>query len=137
MGKKKNKINTSFGHSQGFEEQITEGRVAKKKNRKLGDIKLRQEDVEDEYIDPRTTQRILNAAQKQRLELAKEFGPTPGEASSKGLYDVKKEPMKGSDSESEAEQFDDNNEEYNENDFFDDLKMNEEDERALAMFQNK
>lgn len=137
MGKKKNKINTSFGHTQGFEEQINEGRVAKKKSKKLGDIKLRNE-IEDEYIDPKTTQRILNAVQKQRLELAKEFGPTPGEASSRGLYDVKKETtMRGSDSESEPEHFDDGKDEYNENDFFDDLKMNEEDERALQMFQNK
>lgn len=137
MGKKKNKINTSFGHSQGFEEQINEGRVAKKKSKKLGDIKLRS-DAEDEFIDPKTTQRILNAAQKQRLELAQEFGPTPGEASSRGLYDVKKATaLKGSDSESDSEQFEDGKEEYNENDFFDDLKMNEEDERALQMFQNK
>lgn len=136
MGKKKDKINTNFGHSQGFDEQINEGRVGKKKNKKLGEIKLRNE-VEDEYIDPKTTQRILNAAQKQRLELAQEFGPTPGEASSRGLYDVKKATMRGSDSESDSEQFDDGKEEYNENDFFDDLKMNEEDERALTMFQNK
>jgi essential nuclear protein 1 len=134
MGKKKNKINTNFSHSQGFEEQINDGKVAKKKSKKLGDIKMRDE--EEEYIDPRTTQRILNAAQKQRLELAKEFGPTPGEASKSGLYNFKK-PMKGSDSESDSEQIEDDKEEYNANDFFDDLKMNEEDERALEMFQNK
>jgi essential nuclear protein 1 len=135
MGKKKDKINTNFGHTQGFDEQINEGRVVKKKNKKLGDIKMRNE-IDDEYIDPKTTQRILNAAQKQRLELAKEFGPTPGEASSRGLYDVKKA-MKGSDSESDSEQMGDGRDEYNENDFFDDLKMNEDDERALQMFQNK
>ena len=134
MGKKKNKINANFGHSQGFEEQINEGRIGKKKSKKLGDIKLRNED--EEFIDPKTTQRILNAAQKQRLELAKEFGPTPGEASKQGLYDFKKT-GKGSDSESESEQFEDEKEEYNSNDFFDDLKMNEDDERALQMFQNK
>lgn len=115
---------------------MTEGRVAKNKNKKLGKIKLRSDD-EDEYIDPKTTQRILKAAQKQRLELAQEFGPTPGEASSRGLYEVK-QPMRGSDNDdSETEDADDGKEEYNEHDFFDDLKMNAEDEHALMMFQNK
>ena len=132
--KKKNKINTNFGFSQGFEEQVTEGRVAKNKNKKLGKIRLKSDD-EDEYIDPKTTQRILKAAQKQRLELASEFGPTPGEATSRGLYASKKHEK---DSESDTDQAeDDGKEEYNEHDFFDDLKMNAEDEQALQMFQNK
>ena len=126
----------NFGSSKGLEDQINEGRVAKKKNKKLGNIKLR-DDSEDEYIDPKTTQRILKAAQKQRLELANEFGPTPGEASSRGLYETKKPSFRDSDSESETEQFNDGKEDYNENDFFDDLKMSKEDERALEMFQNK
>lgn len=134
--KRKNKINTNFGFSQGFEDQINEGRVAKNKNKKLGKIRLKSDD-EDEYIDPKTTQRILKAAQKQRLELASEFGPTPGEASSKGLYEVKKPTIRDSDSDSDSEQIDDVKEEYNERDFFDELKINEEDEQALQMFQNK
>lgn len=137
--KKKNKINMNFGFSQGFEDQVNEGRVAKNKNKKFGKIQLRNEEGEDEsFIDSKTTQRILKVAQKQRLELAKEFGPTPGEASKSGLYDTKKMAIKdNSDSESDSEQFDDNKEEYNEHDFFDDLKMNAEDEQALQMFQNK
>lgn len=137
--KKKNKINMNFGFSQGFEDQVNEGRVAKNKNKKFGKIQLRNEEDEDEsFIDSKTTQRILKVAQKQRLELAKEFGPTPGEASKSGLYDTKKMVIKdNSDSESDSEQFDDNKEEYNEHDFFDDLKMNAEDEQALQMFQNK
>lgn len=134
--KRKNKINTNFGFSQGFEDQINEGRVAKNKNKKLGKIRLKSDD-EDEYIDPKTTQRILKAAQKQRLELASEFGPTPGEASSKGLYEVKKPTIRDGDSDSDSEQIDDVKEEYNERDFFDELKINEEDEQALQMFQNK
>lgn len=133
--KRKNKINTNFGFSQGFEEQINEGRVAKNKNKKLGKIKLRSDD-EDEYIDPKTSQRILKAAQKQRLELANEFGPTPGEATSKGLYEYKKPTVRGSDSDSDSEIVD-VKEEYNERDFYDELKINQEDEQALQMFQNK
>lgn len=134
--KKKNKINMNFGFTQGFEDQVNEGRVVKNKNKKLGNIKLKN-DSEDEYIDPKTTQRILKAAQKQRLELANEFGPTPGEATSRGLYESKKPSVQYSDSDSDAEQFNDGKEEYNEHDFFDDLKMNQEDEQALQMFQNK
>lgn len=118
---------------------MTEGRVAKSKNKKFGKIQLRNESDEDEsFIDSKTTQRILKVAQKQRLELAKEFGPIPGEASKSGLYETKKPTIKDqSDSESDSEQFDDNKEEYNEHDFFDDLKMNAEDEQALQMFQHK
>lgn len=134
--KKKNKINTNFGFSQGFEDQINGGRVSKNKNKKLAKIQLRSDD-EDEYIDPKTTQRILKAAQKQRLELAKEFGPTPGEATKSGLYDSKKVALRDSDSDSDTEQFDGGKEDYNEHDFFDDLKMNREDELAMQMFQNK
>lgn len=133
--KKKNKINMNFGSLQPLGDQIMDGRVAKNKNKKLGKIQLRSDD-EEEYIDPRTTQRILKAAQKQRQDLAKEFGPTPGEATSKGLYDVKKTARQDSESDSEPEQ-DGGKEDYNEHDFFDDLKMNAEDERALQMFQNR
>lgn len=139
MGKSKkgNKIVTSFKSSQGLEDQITEGRVVKSKSKKHKEaIKLRYDEEDNEYIDPKTTQRILNAAQKQRAELAKEFGPTPGEAQSRGLYNSKK--FTADSDDSEPEQFDnDDKEEYTEHDFFDDLKMNDEDERALEMFQNK
>lgn len=135
--KKKNKINMNFGFEKGFEEQVTEGRVAKNKNKKLGKIKLRDEEENESFIDSKTTQRILKAAQKQRLELAKEFGPTPGEAATSGIYDVKKPKVQESDSESDHEPFDDDKEDYNEHDFFDELKMNKEDEQAFQMFQNK
>lgn len=139
MGKSKkgNKIVTSFRSSQGLEDQITEGRVVKSKSKKHKEgIKLRYDDDDNEFIDPKTTQRILNAAQKQRAELAKEFGPTPGEAKSRGLYSTKKFSA-GSDESEEEEQLEDDREEYTEHDFFDDLKINDEDERALQMFQNK
>lgn len=135
--KKKNKINVNFGFTQGFEDQINEGRVVKNKNKKLGKIRLRDESGDEEFIDAKTTKRILKAAEKQRLELANEFGPTPGEAASRGLYETKKASFRESDSESESEQFNDGKEDYNEHDFFDDLKMNADDERALQMFQNK
>lgn len=131
--KKKNKINTNFGFTQGFEDQVTEGRVVKSKNKKLGKIRLKSDDEDETFIDSKTTQRILKAAQKQRLELAKEFGPTPGEATSSGLYEVKKPTVQDSDSDAESEQFHDDDEQ----DFFDDLKMNKEDEQAFQMFQNK
>lgn len=135
--KKKNKINVNFGFTQGFEDQINEGRVVKNKNKKLGKIRLRDESGDEEFIDAKTTKRILKAAEKQRLELASEFGPTPGEAARRGLYETKKASFRESDSESESEQFNDGKEDYNEHDFFDDLKMNADDERALQMFQNK
>lgn len=139
MGKSKkgNKIVASFRSTQGLEEQITEGRVAKTKNKNKEKIHLRYEDEDSEFIDPKTTQRILKAAQKQRAELADEFGPTPAEAKSRGLFEAKK--SIDSDGDSESDHFDDDGgkEEYTEHDFFDDLKMNDEDEKALQMFQKK
>lgn len=132
--KKSNKITTSFKAPQDLGNQINEGRVAKQKNKKFENIKLRQ-DEDDEYIDPKTTQRILNAAQKQRAELAKEFGPTPSEAKSRGLFDLKKNKNEYDSESDESEKFD--KEDYAEHDFFDDLKINDEDEKALQMFQKK
>jgi essential nuclear protein 1 len=138
MGKSKrgNKIVASFRSTLGLEDQITEGRVAKSKTKKEK-IRMRYEDEDSEFIDPKTTQRILKAAQKQRAELASEFGPTPGEAKSRGLYDTKKRLDSDASEGEEDEQFDDGKEEYTEHDFFDDLRMNDEDEKALEMFQNK
>lgn len=140
MGKSKrnNKITTSFKPSQDLGNQISEGRVAKQKHKKFENIKLRQE--ESEYIDPKTTQRILNAAQKQRAELARDFGPTPSEAKSRGLFDSKRNKFSNNsdEDESDSEKFEDGDQEdYAEHDFFDDLKINDEDEKALQMFQNR
>lgn len=145
MGKKKTKITASFKSTQDLGNQISEGRVAKQKNKKFDDIKLRYDEDKSEFIDPKITQRILNAAQKQRAELAKEFGPTPSEATTRGLYASKKisfaDNTRSGDSDDEeevdsgSEKFDDKND-YTEHDFFDELKINDEDERALMMFQN-
>ena len=142
MGKKKTKITASFKSTQDLGNQISEGRVAKQKNKKFDDIKLRYDENESQFIDPKITQRILNAAQKQRAELAKEFGPTPGEAKTRGLYEKKKisfaDNTKADDDDDEdsgSEQLDNEND-YTEHDFFDELKINDEDERALMMFQN-
>ena len=64
MGKKKTKITASFKSTQDLGNQISEGRVAKQKNKKFDDIKLRYDENESQFIDPKITQRILNAAQK-------------------------------------------------------------------------
>ncbi len=138
--KKKNKISASFGNSQGLEDQINEGRVSKSEDKKkFKKVNFRYNEKDNEYIDPKTTQRILNAAQKQRAELADEFGPTPSEAKRKGFYDSKKlNKFAGSDDESEDEKSDfDEKEDYTENDFYDILKINDEDEKALEMFQKR
>lgn len=146
--KKKNKITASFKSTQDLGNQISEGRIAKQKNKKFEDLKLRYDENDSEFIDPKITQRILNAAQKQRAELAKEFGPTPSEAKTRGLYSTKKisfadsgraadddEEDDNEEGDSESEKFDNKND-YTEHDFFDELKINQEDERALMMFQN-
>lgn len=79
----------------------------------------------------------MKAARQQRAELDSEFGPTPGEAQASGAYDKKQNLAGDSDDESNHSDNEYEKDTINERDFYDDLKVNEDDERALQMFQNK
>lgn len=143
MGKpKKRNINNDqqSGSKVGLEQQINDGRVVKsKKNREK--FRLRAE--EEEYLDSKTSKKILSEARKQQVEInLSDFGPTPSESVSLAYTNKKKKKLGGAGNDSDSSDGDGDDDEIGNrdvtgNDFFDDIKINEEDERALEMFQNK
>ncbi|XP_040156735.1 bystin [Anopheles arabiensis] len=133
MGKSKaHRIKKLTGPKSSFDEQPNEGRVSKKA--KQPKIRLRAE--EGNYVDSKTSKRILAVARKQQAELNfldSSFGPTPQESAA-----VKKRQRlddRGSSDESDLEEHDEGD--IDGDNLFDDIKISEEDERALQMFQNK
>ncbi|GAB0099771.1 Bystin [Sergentomyia squamirostris] len=141
MGKSKKK-NMKFGQApekQALEEQIMQSKMPKQKNRS----KIRLKAEEGEYVDARMTKKILNVARMQQMEneevdFSSMFGPTPAEAA-KALKKVQRAPKLGKPADSDDEGDDDldgNQPEVTEHDFFDDVKVSEEDEKAIEMFKN-
>lgn len=138
MGKSKaHRIKGLTGPKMSLGDQINEGRVSKKP--KAPKIRLRAE--EEEFVDSRATKKILQQARKQQAELNlldDSFGPSLAESAAAANASGKKRHRLGY-----AASSDESDEEYREDadvdgqDFFDDIKMNAEDERALEMFQNK
>lgn len=117
-------------------DQINEGRVSKKP--KANKVRLRAE--EEDFVDSRTTKKILHQARQQQAELNlldDSFGPSLAESAAAATGSKKRRRL-GDNAAS-----DESDEEYREEadvdaqDFFDDIKINAEDERALEMFQNK
>lgn len=142
MGKSKaHRIKGLSAPKQSLGDQITEGRVSKKQ--KSSKFRLRAE--EEEFVDAKTSQRILKQARKQQAELnllgGDSFGPSLSEsvALSEGTSKRQKHRLgrAGGDSSDESDEEFREEGDVDGQDFFDDIKINEEDERALEMFQNK
>ncbi|XP_055539644.1 bystin [Wyeomyia smithii] len=134
MGKSKaHRIKGLTGQKAPLGDQINDGRIAKKP--KASKFRLRAE--EENFVDAKTTKRILQQARKQQVELnllGDSFGPSLAEAAS---ADSRKRHRLGErDSDESDEEYRDEPEVDGE-DFFDNIKINKEDERALEMFQNK
>uniref|UniRef100_A0A1L8E3L3 Putative cell adhesion complex protein bystin n=1 Tax=Nyssomyia neivai TaxID=330878 RepID=A0A1L8E3L3_9DIPT len=137
--KKKNIKGGQVPTKMGLEEQIMDNKMPKQKNRN----KVRLKAEEANYVDARLTKKILDVARKQQQEgeegnLASMFGPTPAEAA----QIIKKAQNairlgKSADSDDEGDDDVANQPEVSEHDFFDDIKVDEEDEKAIEMFQNK
>ncbi|XP_062533279.1 bystin-like [Armigeres subalbatus] len=138
MGKSKaHRIKGLTGPKMSLGDQMNEGRVSKKP--KAPKIRLRAE--EEDFVDSRATKKILQQARKQQAELnilGDSFGPSLAESVAAANASGKRRHRLG-----DAASSDESDEEYREEadvdgqDFFDDIKMNAEDERALEMFQNK
>lgn len=140
MGKSKaHRIKGLTGPKQSLGDQISEGRVSKKQ--KTSKFRLRAE--EEEFVDAKTSQRILQQARKQQAELnllgGDAFGPSLAEsvALSAGEGRRQRHRLRGGDSSGESDEEFRDEADVDGADFFDDIKINEEDERALEMFQNK
>ena len=114
----------------GLEEQILEGKVAKNKDRNK--IRLRTE--EEPFVDARTSKKILEAARRQQAEMNHaEMFPTPAEA--KVLKPKKK--LGDDDSDDDGDLGDGFGADVAAEDFYDDVRIDAEDERAFDMFRNK
>ncbi|XP_012259393.2 bystin [Athalia rosae] len=110
----------------GLAEQIEGEKIVKSKNRR----KIRNRKDEDEmFVDADLSQKILAQARRQQLEIEEE---NDLERPSKSL----KKPVTklGNDSDVDAQESSD--EELG-NDYFENVEINEEDERALEMFMNR
>lgn len=89
-----------------------------------------------QYVDAKSTQKILSAARQQQAEfnIEDDFGPPLVKKQSSNPFGQRRKVHKLDSDNSDSE---DEKPDVDENDFFDDIKLSEEDARALEMFQNK
>ncbi|XP_001605626.2 bystin [Nasonia vitripennis] len=129
MGKAK-KVKVSKGETSlpkvGLAEQIEEGQFAKPKNRQK--LRFRNDD-DEEFVDSKTTQKILAQARRQQQEMEEENGVGTSKPARKPI-------TKLGDDFSDEEQSSDE-EGVTGTEYYEDIEIDEEDERALEMFMNK
>ncbi|XP_076762856.1 bystin [Xylocopa sonorina] len=132
MGKAK-KIKVSKGESKqpkvGLADQIEREKTVKSKNRHK--IRFRR-DEDDKFVDPSLTKRILSQARQQQLEIEEESGIEHTSDSTKKPLVSLNSNADISDSESLSSEDETNVSQYYEN-----IEINEEDERAIQMFMSK
>ncbi|KYQ55024.1 Bystin [Trachymyrmex zeteki] len=129
MGKVK-KIKVSKGETKepkiGLADQIEFEKAVKVKNRQ----KIRRRADEEEYIAPTLTKKILSQARQQQLEIEDEIGPSNLKKCTKSKVNL------GSGfSDDEGQSSDDG--ESVEDVYYENIKIDEDDERALQMFMSK
>ncbi|XP_066588479.1 bystin [Prorops nasuta] len=131
MGKAK-KLKASKGETSqskiGLADQIDNDKIAKGKNRTK--VRLRTEE-EEEYVEPTLTKRILLQARKQQAELEEEN--ECGQSSNSSRMPITKLGVRFSDSEDQSSE----DESVEATQYYENIEINEDDERALQMFMNK
>nr|CAG4649294.1 EOG090X058P [Scapholeberis mucronata]SVE93588.1 EOG090X058P [Scapholeberis mucronata] len=121
MGKAKRLKVSKSGRSETFDEQISRDNYVQSKGR----IKIRQRTEDDnQFVNDKLSARILKQAHQQQKELDEENSPKP--VNLKGLNADESEQSE-SDKESLSE---------NDNNFNEDLHIDEDDEKALEIFMN-
>lgn len=128
MGKAK-KIKVSKGEKNapkvGLADQIEDDKAVKMKNRKK--VRIRN-DQDEEVVDSSLTQKILSQARKQQMEIEEEFHGKTSKESMKRITKL------GDDlSDSDDEELSDNESHA----YYEDIEINEDDERALQMFMDR
>ncbi|KAJ3654012.1 hypothetical protein Zmor_013227 [Zophobas morio] len=126
MGKAKRLKPSQMGTKVPLDQDIEDTKFAKAKNRNK--IRLRQ-DEEEQFVDSNLSRKILSVAREQQRELDSNFGPTPAEASSSKA----KAPKLG-DEDSESEQ--DEEDTLEPDTFYENIEINEEDDKALQKFMS-
>ncbi|XP_043463652.1 bystin [Leptopilina heterotoma] len=128
MGKAK-KIKVSKGEKNvpkvGLADQMEDDKAVKMKNRKK--VRIRN-DEDEEVVDSSLTQKILSQARKQQMEIEEEFH---GKSSKESIKRITK---LGDDlSDSDDEELSDNEGHA----YYEDIEINEDDEKALQMFMDR
>lgn len=142
MGKKQNKIFAKSEKSPSYGNQVSKRSKGRPQPEKFRDIVLRpdsDEERNDEYIDSKTTKKILRAFEKQKTELQ------IGSNAPTSHHNVKPVPtssvrfqQKVESDESDSEVSDDGGDGANEIEAFEKtLEMSEADEAAFMRFQNR
>ncbi|OAD55765.1 Bystin [Eufriesea mexicana] len=133
MGKAK-KIKISKGETKqpktALADQIEEEKIVKSKNRQK--VRIRNED-DDKFVEPSLTKRILSQARQQQMEIEEEIGIRQASKS------IKKPVVKlGSSAEfSDIEEEQLSEDELDTSQYYENIEINEEDERAIQMFMSK
>ncbi|XP_034187076.2 bystin [Osmia lignaria lignaria] len=130
MGKAK-KVKPSKGETKlpkvGLADQIEEDKTVKSKNRNK--IRIRN-DADEEFVEPSLTKRILSQARQQQIEIEEESGIRPTSKSTrKPLVKLGTE-LSDTEEQSSEDELDDSH-------YYEDIQINEEDERAIEMFMSK
>jgi len=130
------------------EEEVEEGGVARAKSGRKGEAR----DAEDEFLDQKLTRKILDAAREQQEELQEEYGVAKaskgGKATPSAGFKVplpktdKTHPNKtslGSDEDNDDEDDDDDDlsSSVSDADFYQDIQIDEDEEKALEAFMSK
>uniref|UniRef100_A0A0K8TT50 Putative cell adhesion complex protein bystin n=1 Tax=Tabanus bromius TaxID=304241 RepID=A0A0K8TT50_TABBR len=129
MGKSK-KANMVKAKNAPLGDQIQEGKVIKQKTRHK--VFLRAE--ESELVDSKTSRKILSSAREQRAEINKELGDVEIVKKPSKVSFGSRKTKDDSDDELPHEEAE---EDICEDQFYDELKISEEDAQAIEMFRNK
>nr|CAG4636973.1 EOG090X058P [Ceriodaphnia reticulata]SVE72906.1 EOG090X058P [Ceriodaphnia reticulata] len=126
MGKAKRlKISQTEARAEGLDQQISREEFVRSKGR----VKVRgRADADEEFIDDKLSARILKQAQQQQQELEEEAGTTG--ITLKTRSTTLGEDLDRDECNSEESDFEKDSE------FFEDVQVDEEDEKALEMFMN-
>ena len=130
MGKAK-KVKPSKGETKlpkvRLADQIEEDKTVKSKNRNK--IRIRN-DADEEFVEPSLTKKILSQARQQQIEIEEESGIRPTSKSTrKPLVKLGAE-LSDTEEQSSEDELDDSH-------YYEDIQINEEDERAIEMFMSK
>jgi len=129
-------------------DEEVEGGVARAKSGRKGDLR----DAEDEFLDQKLTRKILDAAREQQEELQEEYGVAKaskgGKATSSATFKVplpksdrKTSGKAAADDDEDNEDDDDDDDDLSSTtsdaDFYQDIQIDEEEEKALEAFMSK
>ncbi|KAJ8669299.1 hypothetical protein QAD02_000558 [Eretmocerus hayati] len=108
-------------------DQIEQAGAVKMKNRNK---KRFRRDEDEEFVDPKLAKKILHQAQRQQREIAEEAGEIPRPR-------VPKKPITKLGNDLSDDEVSSEEEEFDGSEYYQDIQLDEEDERAIQMFMDR